>query len=164
MAEQLHTSSNVESSSLQQRVRDWFAESLGVSQEKKEEIYLQISRSATLVDFSYWSQVLFSAGIATLGLALNSPAVIIGAMLISPLMGPILASGLALAAGDFVLGTRAAVNLFLSCLVSIFFAVVFGGPTSFQGSYRRDCRTHAAKYAGSRHRPFFWRRRLGRSV
>jgi uncharacterized hydrophobic protein (TIGR00271 family) len=124
MAEQLHTSSNVESSSLQQRVRDWFAESLGVSQEKKEEIYLQISRSATLVDFSYWSQVLFSAGIATLGLALNSPAVIIGAMLISPLMGPILASGLALAAGDFVLGTRAAVNLFLSCLVAIFFAVV----------------------------------------
>jgi uncharacterized hydrophobic protein (TIGR00271 family) len=39
-------------------------------------------------------------------------------------MGPILASGLALAAGDFVLGTRAAVNLFLSCFVAILFAVV----------------------------------------
>lgn len=124
MAEQLHTPSSVEPRSLQQRVRDWFAESLGVREEKKEEIYLQISRSATLIDFSYWSQVLFSAGIATLGLALNSPAVIIGAMLISPLMGPILASGLALAAGDFVLGTRAAVNLLLSCLVAILFAVV----------------------------------------
>jgi uncharacterized hydrophobic protein (TIGR00271 family) len=124
MAEQLHTPSSVESPSLQQRVRDWFAKSLGVRQDKKEEIYLQISRSATLIDFSYWSQVLFSAGIATLGLALNSPAVIIGAMLISPLMGPILASGLALAAGDFVLGTRAAINLLLSCLVAIFFAVV----------------------------------------
>ncbi len=68
--------------------------------------------------------MLFSAGIATLGLALNSPAVIIGAMLISPLMGPILASGLALAAGDFVLGTRAAVNLLLSCIVAILFAVI----------------------------------------
>lgn len=124
MAEQLHTPSSTETPSLQQRVRDWFAESLGVRQDKKEEIYLQISRSATIIDFSYWSQVLFSAGIATLGLALNSPAVIIGAMLISPLMGPILASGLALAAGDFVLGTRAAVNLFLSCLVAILFAVV----------------------------------------
>lgn len=124
MAEQLRPPSNIQSPSLQHRVRDWFAESLGVRQDKKEEIYLQISRSATIIDFSYWSQVLFSAGIATLGLALNSPAVIIGAMLISPLMGPILASGLALAAGDFVLGTRAAVNLFLSCLVAILFAVV----------------------------------------
>jgi uncharacterized hydrophobic protein (TIGR00271 family) len=124
MTEQLHTPSSIRSPSLQQRVRDWFAASLGVSEDKKEEIYLQISRSATLIDFSHWSQVLFSAGIATLGLALNSPAVIIGAMLISPLMGPILANGLALAAGDLVLGTRAAVNLFLSCLVAIFFAVV----------------------------------------
>jgi uncharacterized hydrophobic protein (TIGR00271 family) len=124
MAEQLHNGSNLGSPSLQQRVRDWFAESLGVSREKKEQIYLQISRSATLVDFSYWAQVLFSAGIATLGLALNSPAVIIGAMLISPLMGPILASGMALATGDFVLGTRAAINLLLSCLVAILFAVV----------------------------------------
>ena len=124
MAEQIHNDVEVNSSSLIQRVRDWFAESLGVSQDKKEEIYLQVSRSATLIDFSYWSQVLFSAGIATLGLALNSPAVIIGAMLISPLMGPILASGLALATGDFILATRSAVNLLLSCLAAILFAVV----------------------------------------
>lgn len=124
MSEQLDIDAELDSPSRLQQVRDWFAESLGVSNEKKEEIYLQISRSATLTDFSYWSQVLFSAGIATLGLALNSPAVIIGAMLISPLMGPILASGLALATGDFVLATRAAANLFLSCLVAILFAVV----------------------------------------
>lgn len=124
MAEQIRDEAEGDSPSLAQRVRDWFAESLGVSQEKKQEIYLQVSRSATLLDFSYWSQVLFSAGIATLGLALNSPAVIIGAMLISPLMGPILASGLALATGDFVLATRAAINLFLSCLAAILFAVV----------------------------------------
>ena len=124
MAEQIRNEVEVDSPSLAQRVRDWFAESLGVSRDKKQEIYLQLSRSATLIDFSYWSQVLFSAGIATLGLALNSPAVIIGAMLISPLMGPILASGLALATGDFVLATRAAINLFLSCLTAILFAVV----------------------------------------
>jgi len=124
MAEQIRNDVEVDSPSPAQRVRDWFAESLGVSQDKKQEIYLQVSRSATLIDFSYWSQVLFSAGIATLGLALNSPAVIIGAMLISPLMGPILASGLALATGDFVLATRAAINLLLSCLAAILFAVV----------------------------------------
>lgn len=124
MADDAHAVAGVERAPIHQRVRDWFARSLGVKQEKKEEIYLQISRSATLIDVSYWSQVFFSAGIATLGLALNSPAVIIGAMLISPLMGPILASGLALATGDFVLAVRAAANLVLSCLLAILFAVV----------------------------------------
>src|SRR5574338_663943 len=124
MAEETTGRAEVKSPSLQKRVRDWLARSLGVSEEKKEEIYLQISRSASLNDISYWFQVFFSAGIATLGLALNSPAVIIGAMLISPLMGPILASGLALAAGDVVLATRATANLFLSCLIAILFAVL----------------------------------------
>jgi uncharacterized hydrophobic protein (TIGR00271 family) len=104
--------------------RNWFADKLGVRPEQKEEIYIQISRSASLRDVSYWLQVLFSAGIATLGLVLNSPAVIIGAMLISPLMGPILASGLTLATGDLILGVRAITNLMLSCMLAIFFAVL----------------------------------------
>lgn len=107
------------------RFRDWFATSLGVGPERKEEIYLELSRSASLRDLVYWLQLLFAAGVATLGLTLNSPAVIIGAMLISPLMGPILASGLALATGDLVLGLRAAAMLFLSCLAAIIFSVLF---------------------------------------
>lgn len=45
---------------------------------------------------------LMSAGIAVLGLLLSSPAVVIGAMLISPLMGPILGLGFALATFDSV--------------------------------------------------------------
>ena len=80
-----------------ERWRTRFAASLGVRLERKTEIYLDISRAATLRDTTYWLQILFAAGVATLGLVLNSPAVIIGAMLISPLMGPILAAGLALA-------------------------------------------------------------------
>ena len=86
------------------------------------DIYLELSKSASLIDGSYWLQVFFSAGIATLGLALNSPAVIIGAMLISPLMGPILANGLAFASGDLILGIRAAIKLVLSCLLAVTFA------------------------------------------
>lgn len=123
MAEQVNAPAD-EARAPRRRVRDRIAESLGVTEGKKEEIYLQVSRSASLGDVSYWLQVLFAAGIATLGLVLNSPAVIIGAMLISPLMGPILASGLALAAGDLVLGARAAVNLTLSCLAAVSFAVL----------------------------------------
>ncbi|MEG4863964.1 MULTISPECIES: DUF389 domain-containing protein [unclassified Microcoleus] len=106
------------------RLSRWFAQNLGVSNLRKEQVYLDIAQSVTLTDASYWIQVLFSAGIATLGLVLNSPAVIIGAMLISPLMGSILANGLALAAGDAILALRALVNLILSCTLAISFAVV----------------------------------------
>ncbi len=49
----------------------------------------------------YAFMTLLSAGIAMLGLLLGSGAVIIGAMLISPLMGPIVEMGMALATFDF---------------------------------------------------------------
>ncbi|MEW6125833.1 MAG: DUF389 domain-containing protein [Acidobacteriota bacterium] len=106
------------------RFGDWFANHLGVNPLRKQELYVDISKSATLRDVAYWLQILFAAGIATMGLILNSPAVIIGAMLISPLMGPILAGGLSLAAGDLILGVRSLLSLVLSCLVAVSFAVV----------------------------------------
>ena len=109
---------------LLRKISTLFARALGVRTKRKTELFLDLSRAATLRDIVYWLQIFFSAGIATLGLVLNSPAVIIGAMLISPLMNPILASGLALATGDIVLGLRAFFNLFLSCAAAILFAVL----------------------------------------
>lgn len=106
------------------KVRDKFAAALDVNSERKVELYVEISKSATLRDIVYWLQLLFSAGIATLGLVLNSTAVIIGAMLISPLMGPILSAGLALATGDLILAIRSAVNLLLSTFGAILFALI----------------------------------------
>ncbi len=114
------------------RWRDKIAESLGVSPQRKEEIYLELSKSVTLRDLSYWLQIVFAAGIATLGLILNSPAVIIGAMLISPLMGPILGGGLAFASGDLILGLRAGLLLLLSCLAAIVFSVLLVGLLPFK--------------------------------
>ncbi|WP_228059939.1 DUF389 domain-containing protein [Plectonema radiosum] len=104
--------------------RDWLSNNLEIDAVRKEEVYLGICNSVILKDISYWIEVLFSAGIATVGLVLNSPAVIIGAMLISPLMGSILGNGLALAAGDIILAVRAIIKLALSCLVAILFAVL----------------------------------------
>lgn len=101
------------------KLRQWFADSLEVGEERKTELYVELSKSATLKDLIYWLQILFSAGIATLGLVLNSSAVIIGAMLISPLMAPILSQGLSLATGDLTLGIRSIANLFLSTLLGI---------------------------------------------
>jgi uncharacterized hydrophobic protein (TIGR00271 family) len=48
----------------------------------------------------YWLQIGLSMAIATLGLVLDSTAVVIGAMLISQLMGPIVGLGMGLATGS----------------------------------------------------------------
>jgi len=103
--------------------RSRIAKALGVEADRKSNLYIELSRGATLYDLIYWLQILFSAGIATLGLVMNSPAVIIGAMLISPLMGPILAAGLSLASGDMILALRALAKIILSCLLAVLFAV-----------------------------------------
>lgn len=65
-------------------------------------------------DAVYFAMLIFACLIALMGLLLNSPAVIIGAMLISPLMGPILACGLALTTAEWSLGKKAVRNLALS--------------------------------------------------
>lgn len=57
--------------------------------------------------------------IASLGLNVNSTAVIIGAMLISPLMGPIIGIGLAVGIHDFELMKRSFRNLMMATLFSV---------------------------------------------
>ena len=71
---------------------------------------------ATIAEESGWSprylfMTIMSAGIAVLGLLLSSPAVVIGAMLISPLMNPILGLGFSLALFDFREMRRALIAL-----------------------------------------------------
>jgi uncharacterized hydrophobic protein (TIGR00271 family) len=112
--------------------RGGLARLLGIDAERKEEIYLQLARAATLRDAYHWLLILFVAGIATLGLVLNSPAVIIGAMLISPLMGPILAAGLALAAGDLLLGAQTGLKLLASCVLAVDFAILLVAALPFK--------------------------------
>ncbi len=104
------------------RARDSVAARLGIGTEERIAIYADLSGSASLRDVTYWLEILFACGIATLGLILDSPAVIIGAMLISPLMGPILSGGLALASGDFILGIRSILIVGFSCALAVGFA------------------------------------------
>ncbi|WP_081966645.1 DUF389 domain-containing protein [Porphyromonas crevioricanis] len=63
--------------------------------------------------------------IASLGLNVNSTAVIIGAMLISPLMGPIIGFGLGLGISDFALIKRSLRNLALTTVFSILTATIY---------------------------------------
>jgi uncharacterized hydrophobic protein (TIGR00271 family) len=104
--------------------RDLLARHMGLGEEEKFQVYRSIANSANLRDATYWAEIIFSAGIATLGLTLGSPAVIIGAMLIAPLMGPLLSAGLSLAAGDFVLAVRAGSVIAISTVLSIAFSTL----------------------------------------
>ena len=97
---------------------------LRIDDQQKPRAYEHIYAAAEMSSLSYWLEIVFSAGIAAFGLVLNSPAVIIGAMLISPLMGPIMAAGLALAAGDLYLAIKALANLAASISLAIAFSAL----------------------------------------
>jgi uncharacterized hydrophobic protein (TIGR00271 family) len=70
-----------------------------LTDEEKEAVKTDLSSSASS-SFDFFLLVVLSCSIATLGLITNSPAVIIGAMLLAPLMSPIIAIGLASITGD----------------------------------------------------------------
>lgn len=72
----------------------------------------------------YIFMTMMSAGIAVLGLLLSSPAVVIGAMLISPLMSPILGLGFSLAWFDFREMRRSLGALVLGAAVAIAFTAL----------------------------------------
>lgn len=72
----------------------------------------------------YAFMVTMSAGIAILGLLLSSPAVIIGAMLISPLMGPIIGLGFALATFDWAEARKSLMALALGTLLAVGFTAL----------------------------------------
>jgi len=63
--------------------------------------------------------------IASIGLNVNSTAVVIGAMLISPLMGPIVGAGFALGTYDFALLRKSMKNLLISTAVSLFVSAFY---------------------------------------
>ena len=67
----------------------------------------------------------FSIIIASVGLNVNSTAVIIGAMLISPLMGPIIGTGLALGTNDVDLLKLALKNVLVMVLISLVASTLF---------------------------------------
>jgi uncharacterized hydrophobic protein (TIGR00271 family) len=69
--------------------------------------------------------LVFSIFIASIGLNVNSTAVIIGAMLISPLMGPIVGVGLAVGINDIKLLTKSLKNLGITVLFSVATSMIY---------------------------------------
>jgi uncharacterized hydrophobic protein (TIGR00271 family) len=63
--------------------------------------------------------------VASVGLNVNSTAVVIGAMLISPLMGPIIGAGFGLGMYDFELVKKSLKNLLIATLVGLFVSTMY---------------------------------------
>ncbi|HWB27977.1 MAG TPA: TIGR00341 family protein [Chitinophagaceae bacterium] len=69
--------------------------------------------------------LIFAIFIASLGLNINSTAVIIGAMLISPLMGPIMGLGLSVGINDLALLKKSLSNYLVACVTGLCTSTIF---------------------------------------
>ena len=91
--------------------------SLDEDKAQRDEVVASVSKGVEFRGVNLWV-LIFATMIASLGLNVNSAAVIIGAMLISPIMGPIMGVGLALGINDFELLKKSLRNLALMFIVS----------------------------------------------
>ena len=91
----------------------------------REEIYNDVSDGAKL-SLDFFVLTFASAIVAALGLNANNIAAVIGAMVIAPLLGPILAFSLGAALGDFKLLLRAGRNAVAGLAVGFATAALIG--------------------------------------
>ena len=92
--------------------------------DREDEVIAQISDGVDSHGATLWV-LIFAIFIASLGLNVNSTAVIIGAMLISPLMGPIIGMGLAVGIADLKLFKRALTNYLIKTVISVVTATIY---------------------------------------
>ena len=107
-------------------IKNFLRESFSLKEDKAEEqeIVDNIKKDVSFRGTNLWTLV-FAILIASIGLNVNSTAVIIGAMLISPLMGPIMGVGLAVATNDLDLLKRGVKNLAIAVIISIITSTVY---------------------------------------
>ena len=91
-------------------------EQLGLRWRDRHALYCETAEAATDTDLPFWAVLLLSGTIALFGLALNATAVVIGAMLVAPLLGPMLGLSLALAVGDGRLAVQTAATVSLGAV------------------------------------------------
>lgn len=88
------------------------------SSTSREELYQQIEQN-TQIDVNYFLLVLLSSIVAAVGMLENNIAVVIGAMVIAPLLGPNIALAFGTVLGDTQLMLRALIALVLGILLAL---------------------------------------------
>ena len=97
---------------------------LHTGEEDKSKVLADVVKNISFRGSNLWI-LACAIFIASIGLNVNSTAVIIGAMLISPLMGPIVGAGFALATYDFNLLKKSAKNLLIATVVSLIVSSIY---------------------------------------
>ena len=103
-------------------IRNWMQP---ISHDRRQEVLDELHQASS-PGFDYFLLVLLSCSIATFGLITNSAAVIIGAMLVAPLMSPILGLSLASVAGEQGLFRKAVIALVEGGLLAIVLSAILG--------------------------------------
>ncbi|MEZ4912346.1 MAG: DUF389 domain-containing protein [Saprospiraceae bacterium] len=93
-------------------------------EEDKTRVYENIKSNISFRGSNLWI-LICAILIASIGLNVNSAAVVIGAMLISPLMGPIVGAGFALGTYDFELLRKSGKNLMIATVSSLIVASLY---------------------------------------
>ncbi len=89
-----------------------------ITSERRAEVQVLL-RDSSSPDFGFFLLVVMSCVIATLGLLVDSAAIIIGAMLVAPLMSPIIGMGLSSITGDSRLLRDATSSLLRGALLAV---------------------------------------------
>ncbi|MDR0427882.1 MAG: DUF389 domain-containing protein, partial [Dysgonamonadaceae bacterium] len=102
------------------RLRIFFLRKLDIRSEREDdsETTENIKKGVEFTGTNLWV-LIFAILVASLGLNINSTAVIIGAMLISPLMGPIMGFGFGLGINDFELFKKSLKNFAIATFYSV---------------------------------------------
>ncbi|MDY6873476.1 MAG: DUF389 domain-containing protein [Chloroflexota bacterium] len=101
------------------RFRVWLSQYIQPLSSKRRQEITDYIRTAASPGFDYFFFVVLSGAIATLGLVNDSPAVIIGAMVVAPLMSPILGVGMGSITADAKLAQNSLSALVRGALISI---------------------------------------------
>ena len=97
---------------------------LAHDQAHPDKIDATIRANTRVTGTSMWV-LMFAIAVSSIGLNVNSTAVVIGAMLISPLMGPIVGMGYGLAVGDTALIRQAVRNIIIFVVISLITATLY---------------------------------------
>lgn len=116
----------MEKETLQSKFFEFLHKKFDLSEDnaQEEEVVENVKKSVEFKGTNLWV-LIFATYIASIGLNVNSAAVIIGAMLISPLMGPIMGIGLAVGINDFELLKRSARNFGFAVLISLIVSTIY---------------------------------------
>nr|WP_317171771.1 DUF389 domain-containing protein [Spirosoma validum] len=98
--------------------------SLEEDKDDEAEVIQSVSRGIEFRGINLWT-LIFAIFIASIGLNINSPAVITGAFLISPLMGPIMGIGMGVGINDLAMITRVLKNLSIAVFISLLTSTIY---------------------------------------